>query len=172
MIPERFAPVLAELGPLAETFHAAGHRLYLVGGAVRDLLVGSSRAHFDLDLTTDARPPQVKSLLDSWGDAVWTQGERFGTIGAHRRRDDGTFRTVEVTTFRSDAYVDDSRKPHDTAPTSSQALEGDGQRRHDPHRQHGARHQPDGRRGDQERVDADAAPERLRDRGTIDAQLP
>jgi poly(A) polymerase len=114
MIPERFAPVLAELGPLAETFHAAGHRLYLVGGAVRDLLVGSSRAHFDLDLTTDARPPQVKSLLDTWGDAVWTQGERFGTIGAHRRRDDGTFRTVEVTTFRSDAYVDDSRKPHVT----------------------------------------------------------
>ena len=114
MIPERFAPVLAELAPLAEAFQAAGHRLYLVGGAVRDLLVGTARAHFDLDLTTDARPPAVKRLLDRWGDAVWTQGERFGTIGAHRRGDDGAFRTVEVTTFRSDAYVDDSRKPHVT----------------------------------------------------------
>ena len=42
MVPDRFAPVLAELAPLAERFAAAGHRLYLVGGAVRDLLVGSA----------------------------------------------------------------------------------------------------------------------------------
>ena len=114
MVPERFAPVLDELAPSAARFAAAGHRLYLVGGAVRDLLVGSQGAEFDLDLTTDARPPKVKSLLHGWGDAVWTQGEKFGTIGAHRRRTDGSMRTVEVTTFRSEAYTDESRKPHVT----------------------------------------------------------
>ena len=114
MVPQRFAPVLAELAPLAERFAAAGHRLYLVGGAVRDLLVGTDRVEFDLDLTTDARPPQVKALLRGWGDAVWTQGEKFGTIGAHHRRADGSTRTVEITTFRSEAYTDESRKPHVT----------------------------------------------------------
>jgi poly(A) polymerase len=114
MVPERFAPILEELAPLAERFAAAGHRLYLVGGAVRDLLVGGDRVGQDFDLTTDARPPEVKALLRGWGEAVWTQGERFGTIGAHRRRTDGTLRTVEVTTFRSEAYTDESRKPHVT----------------------------------------------------------
>jgi poly(A) polymerase len=114
MVPERFAPILAELAPLAERFAEAGHRLYLVGGAVRDLLVGGDRVGQDFDLTTDARPPAVKTLLRGWGEAVWTQGERFGTIGAHRRRADGTLRTVEVTTFRSEAYTDESRKPHVT----------------------------------------------------------
>jgi len=114
MIPERFAPVVAELAPLAERFGAAGHRLYLVGGAVRDLLMGVEGADFDLDLTTDARPPQIKSLLGSWADAVWTQGERFGTIGAKRVGADGTERTIEITTFRAEAYTDDSRKPQVT----------------------------------------------------------
>ncbi|MET0461351.1 MAG: CCA tRNA nucleotidyltransferase [Ilumatobacteraceae bacterium] len=114
MVPERFAPILEELAPLAERFAEAGHRLYLVGGAVRDLLVGGARDGQDFDLTTDARPPEVKALLRGWGEAVWTQGERFGTIGAHRRRPDGTLRTVEVTTFRSEAYSDESRKPHVT----------------------------------------------------------
>jgi poly(A) polymerase len=114
MVPARFAPVLDELAPLAQRFATAGRRLYLVGGAVRDLLVGSSREHSDLDLATDARPPEIKELLHAWGDAVWTQGERFGTIGAHRMRPDGTYRTVEITTFRSEAYTDESRKPHVT----------------------------------------------------------
>ncbi|HEU4840005.1 MAG TPA: CCA tRNA nucleotidyltransferase [Ilumatobacteraceae bacterium] len=114
MVPERFAPVLAELAPLAERFTAAGHRLYLVGGAVRDLLVARTRSDYDLDLTTDARPPEIKRLLAEWGHAIWTQGERFGTIGAQRTRPDGTSRTVEVTTFRAEAYTDDSRKPHVT----------------------------------------------------------
>ena len=90
MVPARFAPVLEELAPLAERFADAGHRLYLVGGAVRDLLVGVDGDDHDLDLTTDARPPEIKQLLGGWGDAVWTQGERFGTIGAQRDRPDGT----------------------------------------------------------------------------------
>jgi poly(A) polymerase len=113
-VPDRFAPVLDELAPLAARFDAAGHRLYLVGGAVRDLLVGTDRPHFDFDLTTDARPPRIKRLVDGWADAVWTQGERFGTIGLRRRREDGPDQTIEITTFRAEAYADDSRKPHVT----------------------------------------------------------
>ncbi|MGH9135071.1 MAG: CCA tRNA nucleotidyltransferase [Ilumatobacteraceae bacterium] len=111
MIPDRFAPVLAELAPLADRFAAAGHRLYLVGGTVRDLLVGGARLDFDLDLTTDARPPDIKRCLDGWADSVWTQGEKFGTIGAQRATGD-VRRIYEITTFRSESYTDDSRKPH------------------------------------------------------------
>jgi poly(A) polymerase len=118
MVPERFAPVFNELAPLAERFAAAGHRLYVVGGTVRDLLVGSATLDFDIDLTTDARPDQIKRCIGGWADAVWTQGEKFGTIGAARRRpdagDDDPPRIYEITTFRAEAYTDDSRKPHVT----------------------------------------------------------
>ena len=113
VVPDRFAPVLRELAPLTERFRAAGHRLYLVGGTVRDLLVDSGRADFDLDLTTDARPDQIKACLDGWADAVWNQGEKFGTIGAHKLNPEtGEQRPYEITTFRAEAYTDDSRKPH------------------------------------------------------------
>ncbi len=107
MIPDRFAPLLSELEPLVERFVEAGHRLYLVGGSVRDLLVDTGRGDFDIDLTTDARPPQIKACLNGWADAVWTQGERFGTIGAKVGE-----RVYEITTFRAESYTDDSRKPH------------------------------------------------------------
>lgn len=115
LIPDRFAPVLEELEPLAERFSGSGHRLYLVGGTVRDLLVGAATDHIDIDLTTDARPDQIKACISGWADAVWTQGERFGTIGA-RRDARGGFgeRIYEITTFRSEAYSDESRKPHVT----------------------------------------------------------
>ena len=109
MIPDRFAPVLAELAPLAERFRAGGHQLFLVGGTVRDLLVDVGRDDYDLDLTTDARPDAIKACLAGWADVVWTQGERFGTIGA--RHGD---RVYEITTFRAEMYADDSRKPHVT----------------------------------------------------------
>ncbi len=105
MIPDRLEPVLAELRPLADRFVAAGHHVYLVGGTVRDLLLGREIVG-DYDLTTDARPPDIKRLLDGWADAIWTQGERFGTIGA--RKGD---RSYEVTTHRAEAYHPDSRKP-------------------------------------------------------------
>ncbi len=107
MVPERLRPVLDEARPLAERFAAANHRIYLVGGIVRDLLLGRSISAPDLDLTTDARPEETKRLLEGWADSVWTQGERFGTIGA--RRGD---RLVEITTHRAEAYTSDSRKPH------------------------------------------------------------
>jgi poly(A) polymerase len=92
--------------PLADRFAAAGHRLYLVGGPVRDLMLGRVGDGSDLDATTDARPAVIKSLLDGWADAIWTQGERFGTIGAKRR---GV--TYEITTHRAEAYQPDTRKP-------------------------------------------------------------
>jgi poly(A) polymerase len=105
VVPERFAPVLAELRPLAERFEAVGKRLYLVGGTVRDLLLGRP-IDGDYDCTTDALPKETKKILTGWADAVWAQGERFGTIGA---RKDG--RTYEITTHRADDYHPDSRKP-------------------------------------------------------------
>ena len=106
MIPERLQPILDEVRPLADRFEVAGHRVYLVGGMVRDLVLGTDTTTKDFDLTTDARPEQVKGLLEGWADAVWTQGERFGTIGA--RRGDAVY---EITTHRAEAYMPDSRKP-------------------------------------------------------------
>jgi len=103
--------MVRELTPLAERFHAAGHRLFVVGGAVRDLFDG--RDVTDLDLTTDARPPEIKRCLDGWAEAVWTQGEKFGTIGAQKTdAESGERLDYEITTFRAEAYADDSRKPH------------------------------------------------------------
>ncbi len=113
MLPARFAPVLDELAPLVARFRERGHRLYLVGGSVRDLLVQHDRQDFDLDLTTDAHPAEIKACLAGWADALWTQGERFGTIGAHKHDTlTGSTRVYEITTFRAEAYTDDSRKPH------------------------------------------------------------
>ena len=119
MIPPRFQPVLAELAPLSERFRAAGHRLYLVGGTVRDLLAGDVPSEsvpdatgelYDFDATTDALPAEIKKLLHGWADAIWTQGERFGTIGAKKHGPHGD-RIYEITTHRAEAYHDDSRKP-------------------------------------------------------------
>lgn len=106
MIPPRFEPVLAELRPLGAMFSSASFRLYLVGGMVRDLLLDRATDQLDFDLTTDATPPQIKSLLSGWADAVWTAGERFGTISCQKNG-----RTYEITTHRAEAYSPDSRKP-------------------------------------------------------------
>ncbi len=105
MIPERLAPILDEVRPLAARFEDAGHRLYLVGGIVRDLVLGRPLGG-DIDLTTDARPEVTTALVRGWADAVWDQGARFGTIGL--KNGDVVF---EITTHRAEAYVPDSRKP-------------------------------------------------------------
>ena len=109
MIPARFAPILQEMEPLAARFREAGHRLYLVGGTVRDLLLGDDSRpidQMDFDATTTARPEETKKLVAGLADAVWTQGEKFGTIGLKM----GT-RVYEITTHRAEAYSPDSRKP-------------------------------------------------------------
>ncbi len=104
---ERLAPVREEARELASRFAADGYRIYLVGGIVRDAMLGLRLdAAFDLDLTTDAQPPAVKSILDGWADTLWTQGERFGTIGARRGN-----RRIEITTHRTERYQPGSRKP-------------------------------------------------------------
>ncbi|MBK5221397.1 MAG: CCA tRNA nucleotidyltransferase [Acidimicrobiia bacterium] len=106
MVPERLQPILDEVHPLAERFEAAGHRLYLVGGIVRDLLLGRELRHPDFDLTTDARPEQTTAVLKGWAEAIWDQGAKFGTIGAKVGE-----RTYEITTHRGEVYTSDSRKP-------------------------------------------------------------
>lgn len=98
---DRIAPVIDTLG---ERFARAGHELALVGGPVRDAMLG--RQHNDLDFTTSARPEQTEALLKGWADAIWDVGRAFGTIGCRR----GDWQ-VEITTYRSEAYDPDSRKP-------------------------------------------------------------
>jgi len=105
-LPDRFAPLVAATADLASRFESAGHRLYLVGGVVRDALLGRLDESGDLDLTTDATPRETKQIVRGWADALWDQGERFGTIG-FRKGD----RDFEVTTHRAEAYSPDSRKP-------------------------------------------------------------
>ncbi|MEY2990093.1 MAG: hypothetical protein RLZZ163_1009, partial [Actinomycetota bacterium] len=104
---------LASLGPVAgllqrigDRFESGGHRIALVGGPVRDALLGRMAEHTDLDFTTDAEPGQVLALLEGFAETTWDVGIRFGTVGA---RIDG--REVEITTYRSEAYDPDSRKP-------------------------------------------------------------
>lgn len=107
MIPDRLLPVLERTAPLAERFAASGFKLYLVGGVVRDLLLGRDMSDGrDIDMTTDALPADTKRLVKGWADSVWTQGERFGTIGC---QNDGW--TFEITTHRAEAYDPESRKP-------------------------------------------------------------
>lgn len=97
----RQAPLLAEIGGL---FAAAGHRLYLVGGTVRDAVLG--RLTSDLDFTTDARPEQVQRIVRPWADALWDTGIDFGTVGVGKAG-----QRLEITTFRADSYDQVSRNP-------------------------------------------------------------
>lgn len=93
------------LHPISERFHQAGFQLYVVGGIVRDLLLGLPTTG-DIDLTTDALPEQTRALTSDLADAIWSQGARFGTIGLRFADLD-----VEITTFRSESYDPSSRKP-------------------------------------------------------------
>ena len=99
------SPIIADLGRL---FAEAGHQLYLVGGSVRDALLG--QLGNDLDFTTSARPDESQRLLRQFTRTVWDIGSDYGTISAQTIRD-GRDWLIEVTTFRADTYRSDSRKP-------------------------------------------------------------
>jgi poly(A) polymerase len=98
---DRVGSVLSEVG---QRFDDAGEEVALVGGTVRDAMLG--RMQTDLDLTTSARPETTERLVRGWADAVWDVGREFGTIGCRK----GPW-TVEITTYRSEAYDPSSRKP-------------------------------------------------------------
>lgn len=105
----RVSPVADDL---ARRFQDAGFRLALVGGSVRDALLG--RLGNDLDFTTDARPEDVLKIIRPWADSVWDVGIAFGTVGAQKEGrvgDDVQRFEIEVTTYRSEAYDRTSRKP-------------------------------------------------------------
>ena len=106
---ERVASALATLAPVTDELGAlfadAGEELALVGGPVRDAMLG--RLHNDLDFATSARPDTTERLLSGWADAIWGMGREFGTIGARK----GDYQ-VEITTYRSEKYDPDSRKPN------------------------------------------------------------
>lgn len=125
MTNSRFQKVIEISRPIAELFEAKGKKIYLVGGAVRDLFVakdgpaaqeglpGEQQDPFDLDLTTDALPDEIESLLRGHVDSLWLQGKRFGTVGAQVGG-----RKFEITTHRAEVYNEDSRKPRVTYSTS------------------------------------------------------
>jgi poly(A) polymerase len=94
-------PAATELGV---RFEKAGHQLFLVGGAVRDAVLG--RMGSDLDMATDSHPQDVIAILQGWADARYLVGIRFGTVGA--RKDD---LQLHITTFREEVYAEDSRHP-------------------------------------------------------------
>jgi poly(A) polymerase len=116
----RIAPVADRLG---ELFSNAGHELYLVGGSVRDALLG--RLGHDLDFATSARPDAVEKLLRKFSPAVWTIGKEFGTIGCKVEFGNASW-VIEVTTYRSDVYAGHTRKPE---VAFGDTLEGDLHRR-------------------------------------------
>lgn len=106
---------LAALLPAAETinslgrvFSDAGHQLYLVGGSVRDALLGV--LGHDLDFTTSARPDETEKLMRTLTHEIWQTGKQFGTISANLDAKPAPWQ-VEITTFRADSYHADSRKP-------------------------------------------------------------
>jgi poly(A) polymerase len=102
--PADLVPVPPEAAALGAAFGDAGHELHLVGGTVRDALVG--RPHTDLDFATDARPEQILEIVGRLGYATWTTGIEFGTVGVQVNG-----RLCEITTYRADRYDRVSRNP-------------------------------------------------------------
>jgi poly(A) polymerase len=125
--PDGLTAELDRLSPVTDRLSAAfrhdGHSLYLVGGPVRDALLGLP-AH-DLDFATSARPDAIEAILARLGGPIWDMGRDFGTIGTRVGHGPEAW-TVEVTTFRADAYDAASRKP---AVAFGDTVEGDLRRR-------------------------------------------
>lgn len=111
-VPPRLARFFEPGSPtqeLAARLRAAGHAAYLVGGSVRDAFLDRGHADGDVDVATDARPDVVAAAVKGWADAVWLQGQRFGTVGCAKDGD-----TFEITTLRAEMYHPESRKPEVT----------------------------------------------------------
>ena len=102
----RFPEVERILGVLPERFHQHGHQAYLVGGSVRDNLLGDDTTADDIDITTDALPDQIHAISEGWADTIWDQGKRFGTVALAKNG-----HKIEITTHRSEGYTPDTRKP-------------------------------------------------------------
>lgn len=111
----RLRETAEQFSDLAARIDAHGHTLYLVGGSVRDAIL--DRPVTDFDFTTDARPDVVKQILSEYASTVWDTGIEFGTVAGQK---DGV--TVEITTFRAEAYDGQSRNP---VVTFGDTLEGD-----------------------------------------------
>ncbi len=116
---QTMASLPSQVSELAELFVRRGEEIALVGGPVRDAFLGEVAK--DLDLTTSARPEVTEEIMRGWADAVWTVGRAFGTI-ACRKGD----KQIEVTTYRTETYEEDSRKP---VVEYGKTLEGDLSRR-------------------------------------------
>lgn len=89
---------------MSQMFTDSGFDFYLVGGSVRDVIMGEDSP--DIDVTTNARPDEILKIVEKHVDVLWKQGEAFGTIGAKFKG-----QSFEVTTYREEVYRDDSRKP-------------------------------------------------------------
>nr|WP_076389306.1 CCA tRNA nucleotidyltransferase [Vaginimicrobium propionicum] len=101
-------PAAETINSLGRVFSNAGHQLYLVGGSVRDALLGV--LGHDLDFTTSAKPDETERLLRKVTNEIWQTGKQFGTISANLDAKPTPWQ-VEITTFRADSYHADSRKP-------------------------------------------------------------
>jgi poly(A) polymerase len=108
-VTSRLAALATWSAPLATAFDEAGFSLYAVGGSVRDAILGVEKTEdFEIDFTTNARPDDIARLMTPLCRGLWEQGREFGTIGGILKSNG---LKAEVTTFRSEAYVDHSRKP-------------------------------------------------------------
>jgi poly(A) polymerase len=107
--PQRLARLAQWSAPLAGAFDEAGFSLYAVGGSIRDAILDIEPSEdFEIDFTTNARPDDIARLMTPLCGGLWEQGRSFGTIGGVLRANG---LKAEVTTFRSEEYVDHSRKP-------------------------------------------------------------
>ena len=108
-VHDRLTELAHQSSPLARAFADAGFSLYAVGGSVRDAVLDVRKSEdYEIDFTTNARPNDIERLMKPLCSTLWEQGRAFGTIGGLLRANGIK---VEITTFRSEAYVDHSRKP-------------------------------------------------------------
>jgi poly(A) polymerase len=106
---DRLTELAHQSSPLARAFADAGFSLYAVGGSVRDAVLDVVKGDdYEIDFTTNARPDDIERLMKPLCSTLWEQGRAYGTIGGLLRE---SAIKVEITTFRSEAYVDHSRKP-------------------------------------------------------------